>query len=164
MRRVMLALRPVELQQGELVGALRAYVNNFQFMARLGCTFEVAGRPRRLPPEVEAAVYRIMQEALYNIRQHASAARVDVLLSFSRHSFGLLVRDDGRGFDVRRAARAGGEHLGLVGMKERANGVGGTLRVHSKIGNGTSVIFRLQDRSVRATGNSGSGPTDPEHP
>jgi signal transduction histidine kinase len=155
MRGVMLALRPVELEHGGLVPAVRCYADTFQSSTGLHCRVQVSGRAHRLTHAVEVSVYRIVQEALNNVRQHAAAHSVDVVLSYSRRaSFSMLIRDDGRGFDLKHLARVGEDHLGLVGMKERARSVGGTVRVHSKIGVGTTVVFRLEHNE--ADGNRGA--------
>ncbi len=96
------------------------------------------GRP--LPPAIEAELFRIAQEALTNIRRHAGARRVDLTLRTMPRRVRLSIRDDGRGF-APEAVPAG--RLGLVGMRERAQGLGARLRVRSTPGRGTTVTVSV---------------------
>jgi signal transduction histidine kinase len=93
-----------------------------------------------LPLRAEAELYRIAQEALANVRQHAHATQVEIALRTTAREAVLSVRDDGVGFDPRR--KADGRH-GLVGMRERARLLGGRLRVASRAGRGTGVTVRV---------------------
>ena len=97
-----------------------------------------------LTPEQQLVVYRVTQESLSNIAQHAEARKVDVELSFIGRTM-LRISDDGRGFT---ASRDGG--LGLSGMRERALLVGGELSIWSGPGTGTRVELTLHDE-VRST-------------
>jgi signal transduction histidine kinase len=107
--------------------------------------FRVSGPARRLPEELELAVYRIAQEALTNVVQHSRATQATVELRFTDDEVTLTVTDDGVGFEVPERpeglARAG--HFGLVGMQERAALVGGRLVLESEAGRGTRVTARL---------------------
>lgn len=91
------------------------------------------------PEQVQQSVYRIAQEALANVTDHAQAHNVQVILRRDRHQIRLVVRDDGCGFDPDR--RADQDHYGLLGMRERAETVGGSLAVESQLGKGTQVSF-----------------------
>jgi signal transduction histidine kinase len=97
------------------------------------------GPPRPLHPMVRDEVYRIGREALVNAIRHSGAAKIEVAVECAAHHLRVLVRDDGRGIDpeVLRAGRDG--HWGLSGMRERAERVGGHLRVWSRPGAGTEV-------------------------
>ncbi len=99
----------------------------------------------RLPFELEAACYRLAQEALTNVARHAKASHVVVRLQVSPTTLELSVRDDGRGFDTAVAWGhvASGHSLGLRSMRERALDVGGVLDVESKPGAGTTLRARL---------------------
>lgn len=95
---------------------------------------------RRLPPETEVALFRIVQEALTNAGKYANATEVNVSLEFPDGTARLTVEDDGEGFDARRAttpSRHGG--LGLYGMRERTELIGGTFRIESTPGEGTRI-------------------------
>jgi signal transduction histidine kinase len=89
-----------------------------------------------LPQQVETELHRIAQEALTNVRRHASAQNVTLTLRRTMRAIALVVRDDGVGFNP-RAVGAG--HHGIVGMRERAALLGGRLRVRSQPGQGTAV-------------------------
>jgi two-component system, NarL family, sensor kinase len=95
---------------------------------------------RGVPPTIESELFRIAQEALTNVRRHARATEVVVTLRTKRRSASLSIRDDGRGFS-RRAAPD--RRLGLIGMRERAQGLGGRLRVRSAPGRGTAVTVSV---------------------
>jgi DNA-binding NarL/FixJ family response regulator len=90
----------------------------------------------RLTNEIETVLYRIMQESLNNIAKHAGAENVDILLERRNNHISLIVEDDGVGFEAEQAFGAGREGLGLIGMRERAALVGGTLEIESSLGNG----------------------------
>jgi signal transduction histidine kinase len=100
---------------------------------------------RRLPPEVELTCYRIVQEALTNVRRHArQATRVEVQLSYSAQGVTVSVADNGAGFVVPGLpALMRGGHLGLAGMLERARLIGARLSVESAEGRGTTVTLKL---------------------
>ncbi|PYS47332.1 MAG: ATPase, partial [Acidobacteria bacterium] len=96
----------------------------------------------RPSPETETCLYRIAQEALNNTCRHARATRVDVLLERRDHSVVLIVEDDGAGFNVEEKADSH-EGLGLLGMRERAVLVGGTLEIESAPNAGTTIFARV---------------------
>jgi len=99
----------------------------------------IEGEPRPLHPMIRDDVYRIGREAMVNAVRHAEATRIEVAVECAPQQLRVRVRDDGRGIepDVLRAGRAG--HWGLAGMRERAQRVGGRLRVWSRPGEGTEV-------------------------
>lgn len=90
-----------------------------------------------LPLRLESELFRIAQEALANVRRHAKAKEVEITLRRRGRRVYLSIRDDGRGFAV-RSRRSG--RVGIVGMRERARLLGGTLRVESRPGRGTHVL------------------------
>jgi signal transduction histidine kinase len=92
---------------------------------------------RRLPLEVETALFRIVQESLTNVVLHARASRVDVLLSLASGCVSAIIEDDGVGFLPGPSALQ--DHLGLFGMRERVEMLGGTFTVESAPGKGTTV-------------------------
>jgi len=96
---------------------------------------------RRLPPAVETALYRVVQEALTNATRHARASRLRVEIHQDRDSLRGIIRDDGVGFEVERCVRNGG--LGLKGMQERLGALGGSLHIVSAPGRGAEIRFRL---------------------
>jgi len=102
---------------------------------------KVYGDRRRLPPEAELALFRIVQEALNNVRKHSRASRVVTSVEFGDSKVRINVDDNGQGFELagRTDDLATTGKLGLIGMHERARLLDGTLMVHSEPGNGTTI-------------------------
>ena len=100
---------------------------------------------QRLPEKVETAVFRIFQEAISNIIQHSQASLACIRLVRGPNHVVLRVADNGCGFDSTRIARTAGDdgHLGLIGMRERAALLGGTVAIETDVGQGTSVVVTI---------------------
>lgn len=131
-------LRPTVLDLG-LRNALSALLNDWSERAGMETTFEFHGDARRrLGDERELAIYRVVQEALSNIAQHADASRVNVCLSIDG-SIVLSVRDDGKGFDPSAPSR----RFGITGMRERALLINGTIEIESSPGSGTTIRMEM---------------------
>ena len=110
------------------------------------------GSEETLPGDLETSLYRILQEALNNILKHASAKNVSVLYHRSTTGISLIIEDDGCGFNTDIALRGpGAGGLGVVGMRERAELLGGTLDVESFPGKGTTVVCRVPFKPQRRT-------------
>jgi signal transduction histidine kinase len=107
---------------------------------------DVQTAPRRLRPEVELPLFRIVQEALFNVEKHAGASEVAVTLVCAGGTIRLMVRDNGGGFrpPVAPNGLVPCGKLGLAGMRERAMLIGGTLDVQTEIGKGTTIIVKLK--------------------
>lgn len=145
-RRFMFDLRPISLDDLGLIATMRRITSDYQDRTGVVCRFNVTGEERRLAPEIEEALYWIIQEGLTNVHRHARAKTVEVNLNIQPDRSHLRVRDDGVGFDVRTYHQVGGRRkLGVLGMKERASAVGGSLEVRSQPGAGTDVeaVFSL---------------------
>jgi len=145
-RRVSNDLRPLILEDLGLPAALQALSEDLSQQvpsARVHC--EIVGHERRLAPELELAVFRVIQEALTNVRKHAQrATQVNVTLYFEDKEIVATVEDNGPGFeppDVQALVQKG--HLGLAGMYERANLFGGEVSITSTPGEGTTTVLRL---------------------
>lgn len=135
-------LRPASLDHLGLVAALRQYIQAFGHQHNLDVQFEAVGLEGvRMPTDVETALYRIVQEALTNVARHARAGRVDVVLERRQDQLVVIVEDNGAGFDPNIVSQS--DRLGLVGMRERAEMLGGTLVVESEIGTGTTVLVEV---------------------
>ncbi len=93
---------------------------------------------------MKIAIYRIVQEALTNIQKYAAAKNVSVILNQHSHQLIVIVEDDGRGFSVNKFQEnpESRKHLGLIGMRERAELIGGKFEIESVPGKGTSIIIR----------------------
>jgi two-component system sensor histidine kinase DegS len=112
--------------------------------------FDVEGISRRLNQDAEITVYRVAQEALTNIQKHAAASECSLLMNYSRKNVVLEIRDNGRGFVIREPSHnlAYSGKMGLAGMQERAQLIGGKLSIKSHSGRGTVVRLELRDGSV----------------
>ncbi len=135
-RRSVLDLRAAPLEGRPLSEALRALVDRWEAQTGISARYRAVNGSRPLPPSVEAALYRICQEALTNVATHAEAGRVIVRLVATPEQVRLAVEDDGRGFET---SKVPGDRHGLVGMRERAEVLGGALEVHSEKGAGTRI-------------------------
>ena len=137
-RRSVLDLRAQALEDGDLVKALSAIAK--QLTVHTPIELRVSGTPRRLASAVEHNLLRIGQEAITNAVRHAQAGHIRVDLHFEDDSVQLRVKDDGRGFDAEAQLSAGGGHLGLIGMRERAEQIGGRLIIQSSPSQGAEII------------------------
>jgi two-component system sensor histidine kinase DegS len=125
-----------------LVHALRSYLDSYEDRHGIIVTFESEEAPATIPPIVGIQLFRIMQEALTNVRKHAGARSVVVRLDEAGPGTLILsIADDGKGFDVAAAGRSGG--FGLTMMRERAQGLGGSFSLQSDLGSGTTITVRL---------------------
>ncbi|HSJ56303.1 MAG TPA: histidine kinase, partial [Anaerolineae bacterium] len=144
-RRFSRDLRPIYLEDLGFLPALEMLAAEAGEKEGLSVRLAVSGTPRRLPPEEELAAYRIVQEALHNVVQHARASQAWVDVRFEAERLVLSVRDDGQGFDAPHLpdalARRG--HFGLMGIQERALLYGGQMALQSSPGEGTEVTAWL---------------------
>jgi signal transduction histidine kinase len=145
-RDLALGLRPSVLDDLGLEPAVRRTVRSFHAYHGLAIDFQAVGLEGvRLPPPVETALYRILQEALTNVAQHAAARHVSLLLEARAGMVTVIVEDDGCGFEVdgRMQGAAAQRWLGLHGMRERAELLGGKLTIESAPGAGTTVYAQV---------------------
>ncbi|MFF5443881.1 GAF domain-containing sensor histidine kinase [Streptomyces sp. NPDC012888] len=141
LRAAVVELRPAALDEDGLVATLRNQVRVLDRAHAARVTFASDG-VRALPSGQEEALLRVAQEALHNALRHSGAAHVDVSLRRDGGRVSLRVADDGSGFDP-GAVRRAGRHLGLVSMRDRAAGAGGTLTVRSAPGAGTTIDMEV---------------------
>jgi signal transduction histidine kinase len=141
-RAMALDLRPPLLDELGLVAALRGYAEAQSVRTGVTIGVEANAGAETLAPDTAIAAFRIVQEAVNNTLRHGSAERITVSVRADLNRLLLSVRDDGRGFDVaealQRAATTGG-HLGLLGMRERVEALGGRLEIDSTAGQGTEI-------------------------
>jgi len=141
-RGVMTDLRPVALEEFGLVPALRWYASEFGKRTGMKVLTNASGREPRLPPDTELALFRIVQEALTNAAKHSGGSVVDITVEAQDGGLRVSVEDDGRGFPEPAGARARRGGFGLPTMRERAEGLRGTLRVEFP-GRGTRVVVEI---------------------
>jgi len=140
LHRLSVSLRPAALDHLGLIATLKQHTEMISQQHNLPIQFEVVGKIDRLPSEVEIAIYRIVQEALTNIVRHASATRADVLLEQHGDSMVVIVEDNGVGFDAKNPVV---NHLGLVGMQERATMLGGLITFESSTDHGSTIKLEV---------------------
>jgi two-component system sensor histidine kinase UhpB len=136
-------LRPAVLDDHGLLPALHSQVRDFAEQTGISASFKTRGSMPLLSPEQQLVIYRVTQEGLSNIAQHANASRVDVELSFIGATV-LRISDNGAGFSALMGATSNGG-LGLSGMRERALLIGGHLSLWSGIGQGTRVELAINN-------------------
>jgi len=143
LHRLAMNLRPATLDHLGLVAALEQYLDSFGRQYGIEVQFEALGLDNeRLSPAMETALYRIVQEAMTNVVRHAQASRTDVLVE--RRTEGrvvVIIEDNGVGFDPQTALQS--RRLGLFGMRERAEMLGGTLSIESSTGSGTTLLVEV---------------------
>jgi signal transduction histidine kinase len=141
---IVLQLRPTALDDLGLATALTKYVADWSAHFHVQAQLHLSGiEPGRLTDEVATTLYRLSQEALNNVAKHAQATRVQILLEARLDHTSLIVEDDGQGFEAGQAFDMARKGLGLIGMRERAALLGGTLAVESSQGRGTTVVARI---------------------
>jgi signal transduction histidine kinase len=140
-RRLAVELRPKTLDDFGLVAALERLTESFSEQTGIAVEF-VPNLPAgdRLPPEVETALYRIVQESLTNVVKHARAENVSIVLTRKDDTVSVVVEDDGVGFEP---ARERGDGIGLVGMRERVGLLGGRVTVESRPGAGATFVAEV---------------------
>jgi len=139
LRSVIYDLRPIVLDAAGLAPAVETLVKDLQQNSDVRLHLSLIDTPRRCSPDVEIGVYRIIQEALNNALKHSAATMAEVLIQFSGAVLRISVYDDGHGFSVGEATSRHNRNAGLIGMRERARGMGGRLSVTSGTGQGTTV-------------------------
>ena len=139
-RRLAVELRPKALDDFGLVPAIERLAVTFSEQVGVETDVEAALGEERMPPEIETALYRIVQEALTNVVKHARATRVSILIVRKPRSVAAVIEDDGVGFDP-EAAREDG--IGLVGMRERVGLLDGRLDVEAAPGSGTTIVAEV---------------------
>jgi PAS domain S-box-containing protein len=148
-RRLSQDLRPAALDRLGLLPALEWLAADTSQYSGIETKVKVTGTERRFPEEVELVLFRITQEALRNVWRHSGATRADITVAFDQEMTRIMVSDNGRGFTIPGAigdlARYG--KLGLAGMQERARLVGGSLKVRSEPGKGTTVTIEMPQNS-----------------
>jgi signal transduction histidine kinase len=144
LRRVVIGLRPPALDELGLAHALKKSLDDFK-MEGVIYRYTQVGEPCRLASSMEITIYRVVQEALANIRKHAKADHVNLRVEFREDSLFVEIRDNGQGFNLAStldsAISVG--HLGLLGMKQRIDMLGGEIYIKTREGKGTTISVSL---------------------
>ena len=145
LRRIILDLHPIALAELGLIEALRRQVEGFNRENGVRCDFRIVGSMNSLSLIQEVSIYRIILEAMNNIRKHAKASHVDLVLKFDLEYASVEVIDDGQGFDLAGALsdKVAKSSIGLITMRERAEMLGGRMDVDTAPGNGTKIFVTL---------------------
>src|SRR5712691_10582760 len=142
-RNILQSLRPKTIRSEGLLASVLKLVDQFGRVNLVETNVSIRGEESAVAPEQKEVIFQVLRESLSNVRKHAQARNLWVVLDLSSAPWVMTVRDDGRGFDVRRVAedpRKVGSY-GLVGMRERAELIGGTLEIVSQSLEGTLVTL-----------------------
>ena len=151
-RSLALDLRPSVLDDLGVAAALQQLASQYAARGGLEIRLDTQALERvKVPPAVQTACFRLVQEAFTNIARHAGARRVDVTIRAAGGAIEIVVRDDGRGFDVAVARKpaGAGAGLGLLGMEERISLAGGQLTIESAPGSGTTIRAHFSPEAMR---------------
>lgn len=140
-RKISSRLRPSLLDDLGLVAAMEWYLNDFKQRTGIDIVFHLPKQELELPDSINTCLFRILQESLTNVARHAGATLVTVILNEDVETIKLMIKDDGKGYDVSNAS--GKRTLGIIGMKERAAMIGGKYNIYGKPGEGTIVSIEV---------------------
>ncbi len=149
-RESILGLRTTITRDRGLIPTLREYLHLFSHQCAIRAELATRAVTMEFQPDVEIQLLRIVQEALTNVRKHSQASRVWVRFEGERDNQVLIVEDDGRGFDLSRIGQDHQQRFGLQTMRERAEGVGGDLKISTHPGQGTKVIVKIPLSRIRS--------------
>ncbi|WP_044894412.1 sensor histidine kinase [Bacillus alveayuensis] len=145
-RRIIYDLRPMALDDLGLIPTLRKYLATIEeYNGRTKISFTSIGtsEENRLPARFEVALFRLVQEAVTNALKHSEGDKIDVKVEVRKDQINLLIRDNGKGFDPHQIDNENRHSFGLIGMKERVDLLDGKLVIHSKQGQGTSIMIQV---------------------
>ncbi|MGO4538690.1 sensor histidine kinase [Paenibacillus sp. 2TAB19] len=144
-RKIIFNLRPMALDDLGLVPTLRKFVQDFEDKSKIHTVFELSGKEIRMPSAMEAAIYRLVQEAFTNALKHANASRVLLDISYEPHLITIIIHDNGIGFqsDLIDLGASRNSHFGLIGMRERVELIEGRMDIDSNPGQGTKIIIHI---------------------
>lgn len=154
-RRIIFNLRPMTLDDLGLVPTLRRYSEEFRDREGIEGVITVKGEERRLPTSIEVTVFRLVQEALNNIKKHAGVNQAHIMLDFEETMIRLEVSDQGKGFDPVKVHDevSGKQSFGLLSMKERITLLEGEFQLESSPGKGTVIRVSIPIQEDNVTGN-----------
>jgi signal transduction histidine kinase len=144
-RRLSRDLRPSLLDHGGLLPSLSWLVNQLLKSESFNSSLEVTGGIRKLTPDVDVIIFRIVQEALNNIKRHARATEANVTINFEHQTIRLRISDNGLGFQIppKLDDFTDSCKLGVISMRQRANFLNGSFNIDSELGKGTTISVKL---------------------
>ncbi|MEC9488231.1 MAG: sensor histidine kinase [Halanaerobium sp.] len=144
-RKIIFDLRPMALDDLGLVPAIRNYIKKYEEQTGIFVSLVVIGDEGEIGESVSITIYRIVQEALNNVHKHAGVARANLKLEFVDDLINVVIKDEGTGFDMEqiKEEQKEGARFGLVSLKERAEVVGGQLKIDATPGVGTKIYVQV---------------------
>ncbi len=144
-RKIIFNLRPMALDDLGLVPTLRKFVQDFEERTSIRAKFEAIGKEKRMTSALEAAMFRLVQEAFNNVQKHSEATFVSLDIIFLEETIQLVIRDNGVGFQVDAVGAQSKKYskFGLIGMRERVDLLQGTIEFESGVGQGTTIIIQV---------------------
>ncbi|WP_018922016.1 sensor histidine kinase [Salsuginibacillus kocurii] len=139
-RRIIYDLRPMALDDLGLVPTLRKYLQNLNENTDLSLRFSNYGDEKRLPPNFEVGLFRLVQEAVQNALKHAEPTDIHVKIEMRPQHINMIIQDNGKGFDQENKRD---DSFGLIGMRERVQNLKGELDIQSASNQGTKIIIRV---------------------
>jgi PAS domain S-box-containing protein len=151
-------LRPAVLDDLGLIPALHSFMKAFTARTGVRTYLTTYAGVEQLDPARRTVLFRVAQEALTNVGRHAHASRVAVIIQKQPDHLSMKIKDDGKSFRVEQVLRAnGGKRLGLLGMRERLEMLGGHLEIQSAPGEGTTIAAQMPLGKIRIHGGGGGG-------
>lgn len=144
-RRIMFDLKPSAVYEEGLIVTLKEYFSAYESKYDFEIDFVFFGLERKYEPALEIALFRIIQEAITNVRKHAGVKKAMVKLEAIPSGLIVVIKDQGSGFDINNLSESRQESYGIIGMRERAELLGGEIKIISNPGRGTQVIFELTE-------------------
>lgn len=145
-RRIIYDLRPMALDDLGLIPTLRKYLyTTEEYNGKVKIHFQCIGETedQRLAPQFEVALFRLAQEAVPNALKHSESEEITVKVEITKDFVILMIKDNGKGFDLKEAKEKKNKSFGLLGMKERVDLLEGTMTIDSKIGLGTFIMIKV---------------------
>jgi signal transduction histidine kinase len=154
LRRMVRGLRPIYLEELGLVASLEMLTRETSQQANLPISYQVSGMERRLDPQAEMVLYRMVQESLNNVIHHSESTQAGVEMNFSPEKLSISIRDNGKGFTVpgTPAEFAKKGHFGLLGLYERSELLGASLKITSSSKGGTTILIGLPENKMVTPG------------
>ncbi len=155
-RRIMFDLKPSAVYEEGLIATLKEYFTAYESRYDFEIDFVFFGQENKYDLPMEIALFRLVQEAITNVRKHAGVKKAMVKLEVSPSVLRIVIKDQGRGFDVDKLSGSRQESYGIIGMRERAELLGGEIKIISNPGSGTQVIVEVATEGDEQIGHSTS--------